>query len=56
MAQIAETQPNKNEEARKEKTSMALTYHGNQGWQGAIRHFPEMNRIADPKSSHLLGW
>ena len=38
MAQIVK-QAKQNEEARKEKMSTALTYHGNQGWQGAVRHF-----------------
>ena len=41
----AGTQKNKNDEARKEKTSTALTYHGNQGWQGAVRHFQKRTEL-----------
>ena len=41
----AGTQKNKNDEARKEKASTALTYHGNQGWQGAVRHFQKRTEL-----------
>ena len=42
----AGTQKNKNDEARKEAPkSTALTYHGDQGWQGAIQHFQKQTEL-----------
>ena len=39
-------QKNKNEEARKERPkSTAFTYHGDQGWQGAVRHFQKRTEL-----------
>ena len=45
MAQISETSQNKMKKLGKKRPSTALTYHGNQGWQGAVRHFQKRTEL-----------